>query len=88
MIQTATRVRYEAVESQPFRLDRRHKICFENADVEKAFARLLEHRCIVDADKEEEAPVFRTFKQLESHVRREYQLFYCDLCIEHLKVSK
>jgi hypothetical protein len=31
--------------------------------------------------------LFQNFRQLDKHVRVEHDLYYCDLCSGHLKVS-
>ena len=81
-------------------MDRKYKICFENEAVEQSYKDLLQHVCkickeqLCDVDdhsrngssKVKSRSIFPSFKQLESHVRREHEMFYCDLCAEHLKV--
>ena len=91
VIHTQTRRKYEEVENEPFEIDKKYQICFENAYVKRAFKRLLQHRCPVcvvhkDDGGPPEEKIFVQFKQLDSHVRREHEMFYCDLCVEHLKV--
>ena len=88
----AKKRRYEEVENEPYEIDKKYQICFENASVKKAFKRLLQHRCpecFITNEKtgEVEEKIFVQFKQLDSHVRREHELFYCDICVEHLKVN-
>ncbi|CAG9773661.1 unnamed protein product [Ceutorhynchus assimilis] len=65
--------------------DRKVGIIFCTPDVQKAYYKLLEHRCHVCEDDEHNRP-FRTFLQLKDHMRREHELFYCDICNEHLKI--
>ena len=80
-------------------MDRKYKICFEDESVQRSYKILLQHVCPIckeklssndngkSDDKNINFPsIFPTFKQLETHVRREHELFYCDLCAEHLKV--
>ena len=80
-------------------MDRKYKICFENESVQHSYKVLLQHMCLIcktlienenntngDNRKAPYPPIFPTFKQLETHVRREHEMFYCDLCAEHLKV--
>jgi hypothetical protein len=77
-----------AEEVQPFKKlrdqgwDRKYKIGFCNSVVEAAFKKLLQHSCRVCTGKTE----FRTFGALKDHMRREHELFYCDLCVDNLKV--
>ncbi|CAG9827142.1 unnamed protein product [Diabrotica balteata] len=65
--------------------DRRFGILFCTSDVQKAYHRLLEHRCSLCEDTERKWP-FKTFQQLKDHMRREHELFYCDICTENLKI--
>ena len=62
--------------------DKRYQICFEDDGLKKSFEELLMHACHLCTTK----PIFRTFKQLDTHVRREHELFYCELCATDLKV--
>ncbi len=79
---TESRQRFSDVESQPFMMNRKFKVCFENKRVEQEFWRLLDHGCPLCEEDD-----LRTFKDLERHVMREHELFYCDLCVENLKVN-
>ena len=62
-------------------MDRKYKICFEDEAVQNSYKVLLEHTCPICRK------TFGSFKQLDTHVRREHELFYCDLCTDHLKVN-
>ncbi|XP_057666436.1 E3 ubiquitin-protein ligase ZNF598 [Diorhabda carinulata] len=65
--------------------DRRAGIIFCTSDIQKAYYKLLEHRCSICEDNERKWP-FKTFQQLKDHMRREHELFYCDICTENLKI--
>lgn len=66
--------------------DRRFGIQFSTPGIQKAYNRLLEHNCpICDKDTDKRWP-FRTFQQLKEHMRKEHELFYCDLCSDNLKI--
>jgi len=67
----------------PGTFERKYKIAFTNARVEEAFKKLLRHSCKVCPD----APEYRTFNALKDHMRKDHELFYCDLCVANLKVS-
>jgi hypothetical protein len=77
-------------EVQPFRtikdytylMDKKFKICFDSADIQAAYLKLLEHVCTICPG----CPAFRTFANLKDHMRKEHELHYCDLCVENLKV--
>jgi len=62
--------------------DKRYQICFEDDGLKKLFEELLMHVCPLCDTK----PIFRTFNQLDKHVRREHELFYCELCAEDLRL--
>ncbi|TRY69412.1 hypothetical protein TCAL_06943 [Tigriopus californicus] len=84
VIHSHKRERYEDLHDNPtFKLLRKHRIGFEDEAIERSFQDLLTHQCQVCGP--ELAP-FRSFSQLEQHVRREHQLFYCDLCVQHLNM--
>ena len=80
-------------------MDRKYKICFENESVQMSYKILLQHSCPICNNDDERhrsnlrgdenigSHIFQTFKQLEQHVRRNHEMFYCDLCAEHLKVT-
>ena len=66
--------------------------------MEKSFHELLEHLCQLchadnldpdrDPDKPPKEVLYKSFKSLEQHVKRIHELFFCDLCVTNLKVSK
>ena len=73
---------YGDVETYHYPVNRKFKIYFENDDIQTAFYSLLEHRCTVCED----AKTFPQFRQFQDHMRKEHQLFACDLCLIHIKV--
>ena len=48
------------------------------------YEELIQHKC----ERHEHPMVFRNMKQLDTHCRRDHELFFCDLCTNHLKVRK
>lgn len=76
------RQKFETVYTSKFCVDLRYKIYCEDADINLQYRRLLEHRCKLCLSIEP----FRTFQSLRDHMQREHTLFYCDLCINNLKV--
>ena len=83
-------------------MDRKYKICFEDEGVQRSYKVLLQHTCPIcnenssnenefdkkDGNFSKNRPIiFSNFKQLDTHVRREHEMFYCDLCVDHLKVT-
>ncbi|KAL1495013.1 hypothetical protein ABEB36_010503 [Hypothenemus hampei] len=65
--------------------DRNVGIIFCTPDVQRAYLKLLEHRCRI-CEKANHNWAFKSFNQLKDHMRREHELFYCDICSEHLKI--
>ncbi len=75
---------YKELADQIMTKDARFQICFESDSLKRQYDDLLAHRCLMC---EKEHPVtFRTFKQLDTHMKREHERFYCDLCVAQLKV--
>ena len=62
--------------------DKRYQICFEDDELKKSYEELLMHKCHICPNQ----PIFRTFKQLDTHMRREHERFFCELCTQDLKV--
>ena len=77
------RQKFETVDTSNFCVNRQYKIFSEDADIDVQYRRLLEHRCKLCLSIEP----FRTLENLRAHVQREHTLFYCDLCVNNLKVS-
>lgn len=65
--------------------DRRYGIYFCTSDIQRAYQKLLEHRCWICSKNSNHWP-FRTFSQLKDHMRREHELFYCEICVDNLKI--
>ncbi|KAJ4441141.1 hypothetical protein ANN_10991 [Periplaneta americana] len=73
---------FRHVKNNSYLMDKKFKICFDNADIQTAYSKLLEHVCKVCHGR----PAFRTFQNLKDHMRKEHELYYCDLCVENLKI--
>ncbi|XP_049289640.1 E3 ubiquitin-protein ligase ZNF598 [Anopheles funestus] len=61
--------------------DKKYRICFTDAEVQQAYYDLLDYKCPRCDQKN-----FPKFELLREHVRKQHELFYCDICTEHLKV--
>uniref|UniRef100_A0A182WJ08 RING-type E3 ubiquitin transferase n=1 Tax=Anopheles minimus TaxID=112268 RepID=A0A182WJ08_9DIPT len=61
--------------------DKKYRICFTDAEVQHAYFDLLDYKCPRCDQKN-----FSKFELLRDHVRKQHELFYCDICTEHLKV--
>lgn len=46
------------------------------------YFQLLDHNC----NKCHKIPAFRNFNQLKEHMRKEHELYYCDLCVDNLRI--
>ncbi|GFO39125.1 E3 ubiquitin-protein ligase znf598 [Plakobranchus ocellatus] len=62
--------------------NRKYKIFFEDEEVEDSYLDLLEYRCRLCRNRGGE----KTFALLQTHMRREHQLFACELCVKFLKI--
>ncbi|XP_058056995.1 E3 ubiquitin-protein ligase ZNF598 [Anopheles bellator] len=61
--------------------DKKYRICFTEVEVQQAFFDLLDNKCPRCDEKN-----FPKFELLREHVRKKHEMFYCDICTEHLKV--
>ncbi|XP_045130034.1 E3 ubiquitin-protein ligase ZNF598-like [Portunus trituberculatus] len=73
---------FVSIQTRNMHYERRYAIFFENEGVMRAYDFLLEHRCKACDDM----PVFRNFTQLKDHMRKYHERFYCELCVDHLKI--
>ncbi|KAK6643182.1 hypothetical protein RUM43_004685 [Polyplax serrata] len=62
--------------------DVKFKIYFQSKIIQDAFYKLLEHSCSICPN----SPSFKTFQTLHDHMKKQHDLHYCDLCVEHLKI--
>lgn len=65
------------------RVGSEYGFCFEGRQAVHMFHDILAHVCPVC----ESQPEFRSLRDLVNHMRKDHELFYCDLCVENLKVS-
>jgi hypothetical protein len=97
VIHSTKREKFDDIQNGIFKMDRRSRICFETDAIEESYMKLLEHRCPEcpqgheeedggDGGRHAQSVLFRNFKQLDTHIRREHELFYCELCVVHLMV--
>jgi len=56
-------------------------IFFEDPTIIKEFNKVMEHKCPVCKDR----PPDHNFEQTKVHLRKEHSLFYCEMCLEHIK---
>ena len=75
---------FHQLQTRNMSFERRYSIYFETAEIMKEYDRLLEHLC--HHCPPGKTKPFNNFTQLKEHVQRVHQLFYCELCVDHLKV--
>ena len=61
-------------------MDRKFKVCFETEEIQNQYFAMLDHKC--PKCKED----FKTFRQLDQHIRREHETYYCELCVKNLNL--
>lgn len=61
--------------------DRKYGLIFSTSEIRKSYETLLEHKCQICRDWP-----YRTFNQLKDHMRKDHELFFCDICAENLKI--
>ncbi len=73
---------YQLLPFNSFTVDKTTKIHFENLFIQDVFEKLLVHVCPICLLK----PTFSSLQILKDHLRKEHEMFFCDLCVENLKV--
>ena len=63
-------------------VDKATKIYFESPTIQEAFTQLLIHSCQVCSTN----PTFPNLQTLKDHLRKEHEHYFCELCVDHLKV--
>ena len=74
---TQSRSVFSELENKVLLTDRKYRICFETEELQSQYWDLLSHQCPLCPP----ARKFPTFAQLERHVRRDHDLFYCQVCL-------
>nr|SVE70265.1 EOG090X01BP [Daphnia similis] len=73
---------YQLLMLNSYPMDKVTRIHFENLFLRETFEKLLVHVCYTCSLK----PTFTNFQMLKEHLRKEHELFFCDLCVENLKI--
>ena len=79
VIFTTAKLKFEDIKDNIYPMDRKYKICFETEEIQNSYLKLLSHESPLSPDVS-----FKTFQQLDKHLRREHELYYCDLCVANL----
>jgi len=74
---TQSRAVFSELENKVLLADRKNRICFETEELQSQYRDLLSHQCPLCPP----ARRFKTFAQLDRHVRRDHHLYYCQLCL-------
>lgn len=72
--------KYEDIKDNIYPMDRKFKICFETEEIQNSYTELLSHKNPITN------VVFPTFRQLDQNMRREHEMYYCDLCVKNLNL--
>ena len=73
--------KFEHVKDNIYPMDRKFKVCFETEEIQNQYTMMLDHKCPLC----EEKTLFKSFRQLDQHIRREHEVYYCELCVGNLK---
>lgn len=74
--------RFETFNSKGWHSYRKCNTFFQDKTIKSKFFELLDHKCPLCKDR----PPDRFLQDLTRHMRRDHERFFCDLCVEHLKV--
>lgn len=73
---------YKELARKSFPGDKEFKILFDGGPAQTAFEKLLQHECHLCTGSKS----YNNFQLLKDHMRKKHELFYCDLCVDNLKV--
>uniref|UniRef100_A0A1B6CPU3 RING-type E3 ubiquitin transferase n=1 Tax=Clastoptera arizonana TaxID=38151 RepID=A0A1B6CPU3_9HEMI len=73
---------FKDLKNGTYLIDKKFQICFHTSEIQRAYNSLLAHVCSKCPGRH----VFQNFNNLRDHMRREHELFYCDLCVDNLKI--
>ena len=79
VIFTMAKLKFEDIKDNIYPMDKKYKICFETEEIQNNYMMLLSHQSPVSPGVS-----FKTFQQLDKHLRREHELYYCELCVTNL----
>jgi len=78
VIFTSLETKFELIKDNIYPMDRKFKICFETEEIQNQYFAMLAHKCPICGED------FKTFRQLDQHIRREHETYYCELCVKNL----
>ncbi|CAG0897715.1 unnamed protein product [Cyprideis torosa] len=69
-------------EEQKFPEDVLHGIVYTDEGIQQEVRRLLQHVC----RRCDTSQTFSDFQSFREHIRKKHELYYCDLCVDNLKI--
>ena len=81
VIFTLTKQKFEDIKDNIYPMDRKYKICFETEEIQNIYTELLSHKNPLCPEE-----TFQSFKLLDKHMRRNHELYYCELCVTNLRL--
>jgi hypothetical protein len=76
------KVKCEEIPRYGYIPNRKYRLFFEDGKIHKKFEKLNEHCCPKCHMLE------RNLKALQQHLSKKHTLFFCNLCVDHLKVNQ
>lgn len=73
---------YKEIASKTYPSNKEYKVFFDGGPAQSAFEKLLQHECHICAGSKS----YQSFNLLKDHMRKKHELFYCDLCVDNLKI--
>lgn len=73
---------YREIAGKSYPGDKEFKIFFDGGPTQNLYEKLLQHVCHICTDSK----AYSTFQLLKEHMRKKHELFYCDLCVDNLKI--
>ncbi|KAL7639736.1 UNVERIFIED_CONTAM: hypothetical protein RMT77_009146 [Armadillidium vulgare] len=73
---------FKSILHQHMKCERRYCIYFSDDEIMKAYDTLLQHSCSECENHE----IFKNFNFLKDHMRKVHGKFYCELCVENLRI--
>lgn len=65
--------------------DRNFGILFASPSIQAAYYELLSHDCPLCSTNHRRFS-FKNFQKLKEHMRKDHELYYCDLCVDNLNI--
>ncbi|XP_041473607.1 E3 ubiquitin-protein ligase ZNF598-like isoform X1 [Lytechinus variegatus] len=74
---------FDGIISHKFPNDRKSGIFFGTTRIQEEYRKIVANKCQICGIKREPDASFR---KLQDHMRKEHTLFFCQLCVDHIKV--